>query len=769
MYQEGFSLNQISPKDAKHVRWNDSAGGISSKYDNLSLRISRVLGTDRSLRPDELDDGLQESVKRLEKVRESSAKLRLQTSKPAKAEPKALVMSQARPRFIDSDEDDDSFSIKQKVKANKKLEVEDVISNPEVLEFITHHFKGKTSIKTQQFLASLEFEFPDLLESDQVKQDLEEVLSLDPEKNAISLNALEIFTRDKGLKSSVADLAGASLKRELSDKAELNQTILEELLQLKEMLEHKTADLSEKEASLEDWEKQVEDRERCLFEQVQQQVDEQFKHYALKIRQESTALMKKMGSMERAVSDQLKLIKAKQQLIANKELGASKTSHAEPMTGKVKARIMNLEKNNVIVRQEYMKGRVAGLEKEVLQSKQHISKLTEELARSKARNAMLEQSITERKQRPADVVEVLKASSPKKPEEPAKASGEIQLSLKTLHNLLSCLRLTLPLYCQPVKSHSPSASVMSVKSSLTAADEVRGFLGEILYPSFNGVVCGFVELLPFVFKSKRPDVQLTILWTLWDVVAFTYAEEARPEGDQQFLPQNLEFNPATELWKMKLQKSRVKGQALYPLFANPGVHKVMSSYLQKFIELRSKQAESRKDCMFISLAACFLTLLLSTSKKHVLGSLELLRNWLSEAEQEQSVSEVVLSDLKGSVAVLIGLVSKGDPDIRVKASELLLCFSVTQLSSLLSQLQCGESASRLCEAVMIAVVEAKRSGEKSELEENLVILLEKCSYDSEIQDTVRDSELLRVLAVRADDMVDEEFYANNLRAIIQRV
>jgi len=724
-----------------------------------------VLGTDRSLKADELDDDFQQSVRRLEKVKESSEQLKLEASKLSrKSEPDPLTLTQSRPKFVDSDEEDYSFSVKQKARASKLLRPKDVISNPEVLEFIDHHFKGKTSIKTSQFIASLEFEFPDILESDQAKQDLEEVLSLDPDKKTISLNALEIFTRDKGLQGSISELAGSSLKKELTDKTELNNAILEELLQLKEMLEVKSADLADREASLDDWESQIEDRESSLMEQIQGQMEELFKQNTQKIKQESTALMKKMGAMERAMSDQLKLIKTKQQLIASKEMAASKSVLSEPLSAKSKARIMNLEKSN-----EFLKGRVSGLEKELTQSKQQVTKLTEELARSKARNAMLEQSLIDVKHKVIEVVDVPKAQSPKKPEEPAKPSGEIQLSLKTLHNLLSCLRLTLPLYCQPVKSHSPSASVMSVKSSLTALDEVRGFLGEILYPSFNGVVCGFVELLPFVFKSKRPDVQLTILWTLWDVVAFTYAEEARPEGEQQFLPQNLEFNATTELWRKKLLKVRGKGQPLYPLFSNRSVHKVLSLYLQKFIEVRSKQADSRKDCMFISLAACFLSLLLSASKKHIIGSLSLLRSWLSEAEQEQSVSEVVLSDLKGSIAVLIGLVAKGDSEVRVAASELLLGLSVNQSASLISQLQNGECANRLCQAVMSAIIEAKREGENSELEVNLVIVLEKCSYDSDIQDAIRESDLLRVLSARVGDLPGDDFYVSNLKAIIQRV
>jgi hypothetical protein len=764
MSQVGFSLSQISPKDTRHVRWNDSLG-YKSKYEDLSLRISRVLGTDRSLKTDELDESLQQSVRRLEKVKESSALLHQEATKLSLSRGEdVLALSQARPKFIDSDEEDYSFSIRHKVKASRQLQAADVISNPEVLEFIEHHFRGKSVIKTSQFIASLEFEFPELLESSQVKQDLEEVLSLDADKHTISLNALEIFTRDKGLQASVGELAEGSIKQELNDKTELNQAILEELMQLKEMLETKSAAQEAKEQDLKDWEEQLDRREKSLVEEVAGQVEALYKQHALKIKQESTALMKRMGAMERAVSDQLKLIKAKQQLLASKEQAAFKSPLSEQLGSKNKARIQGLEKT-----QEFMKGRVAALEREVAQARQQVTKLTEELARAKARNAMLEQSLNDRKTRPVEISEVPKAPQSPQKEEPVKPSGEIQLSLKTLHNLLSCLRLTLPLYCQPVKSQSLSASVMSVKSSLTAADEVKGFLGEILYPSFNGVVCGFVELLPFVFKSKRPDVQLTILWTLWDVLAFTYAEESRPEGDQQFLPQMLEFNASTELWRLKLQKARGSGHALYPLFANVGVHKVLSSCLQKFIEARSKQADSRRDCMFICLAACFLTLLLSTSKKHVLGALELLQGWLGAAEQEQSVIEVVLNDLKGSAAVLIGLVSRGDVEVRIAASTLLLGLSRTHSASLIAQLQCGESAKRLCEAVKYAILEGKRAGEKSELEENLVILLEKCSYDAELQETVRENELLQVLSERVMDLPEEEFYVSNLKAIVQRV
>jgi hypothetical protein len=68
-----------------------------------------------------------------------------------------------------------------------------------------------------------------------------------------------------------------------------------------------------------------------------------------------------------------------------------------------------------------------------------------------------------------------------------------------------------------------------------------------------------------------------------------------------------------------------------------------------------------------------------------------------------------------------------------------------------------------------AILEEKQAGEKSELEEDRVILLEKCSYDAELQETVRDNELIHVQSERVEDMPEEECYVSNLKATVQRV
>ena len=73
------------------------------------------------------------------------------------------------------------------------------------------------------------FEFEDLLKDLRIELALK--LSIDTKK--ISLNALELFTRENGLERALVDLIGISLMKEKAKKSiRLNDTIMSELMEV---------------------------------------------------------------------------------------------------------------------------------------------------------------------------------------------------------------------------------------------------------------------------------------------------------------------------------------------------------------------------------------------------------------------------------------------------------------------------------------------------------------------------------------------------------
>jgi hypothetical protein len=87
----------------------------------------------------------------------------------------------------------------------------------------------------------------DLLTS--IRNSLTLKLSLDPPR--LSLNALNLWTRDLGLECALLSIATECLQKDRAQRSlQLNDTIMNELQDVQRMLESKTRQLAQKESDL---------------------------------------------------------------------------------------------------------------------------------------------------------------------------------------------------------------------------------------------------------------------------------------------------------------------------------------------------------------------------------------------------------------------------------------------------------------------------------------------------------------------------------------
>lgn len=109
------------------------------------------------------------------------------------------------------------------------------------------------------------FDLDDLLSD--LRSELSLKLSIDGKK--ISLNALELFTREAGLERALGDMTGACLLREKAKKSiKLNDTIMSELLEVQKMLEVKSRQVQAKEIELRAREKLIETQKQRAIQAI---------------------------------------------------------------------------------------------------------------------------------------------------------------------------------------------------------------------------------------------------------------------------------------------------------------------------------------------------------------------------------------------------------------------------------------------------------------------------------------------------------------------
>ena len=157
-------------------------------------------------------------------------------------------------------------AINNKGKSTRKKKKEDDISFIDVItDKKTKNFiRKKMGVKTGNTKKLLFSDFFELIleefsclfdeisseEEDSLKAELFNLLSINGD-NEISLNALEIFTREKGLNQSIEKIY-KKIKHEAEEnrKQKINESIVREMDELKKILDKKKSDLISKEAFL---------------------------------------------------------------------------------------------------------------------------------------------------------------------------------------------------------------------------------------------------------------------------------------------------------------------------------------------------------------------------------------------------------------------------------------------------------------------------------------------------------------------------------------
>lgn len=315
-----------------------------------------------------------------------------------------------------------------------------------------------------------------------------------------------MFSRDQGLEKSIQNLKLQTDEKIHDNKKLLNDHILEELMEIKDVLDAKSQEIDIREDDLATREKELKAKENNLGNLIKENIENYAAEVREKIKSEVNIQFKRIKMLEKTVGENLKLVKTK--LVLSKST-ASLNKSQDSSAVKLKARIQSLEKSN-----EHLKAKLGVLEAESKNDKTVIAKFQEELVRVRARSSMLEQSLSQ-SQRPK--VEIDIPSSPvqtvNEPETNTNlisVSPELSLSISTIYTLINCSKLTLSVVNAPSSPRSVRSSI-SHRTSIIVNDSPSS-IGEIYYPAFNSLIPQIFELLPFIHKLKNTQIQYTLLW-----------------------------------------------------------------------------------------------------------------------------------------------------------------------------------------------------------------------------------------------------------------
>lgn len=708
----------------KHVTWDDP-DEIEAKYEELSNKVDNYLYplTISEIMPSETTEKKIGDTLRKELEEISSGQLRTPSKSLQKRHEKLVEeMKDVRSQCAD-------------------LNWLDVITDPDTRSFLGQYFPKSSKISTTDFLAFLEFEFPHYL-CNAVKEEITSLLALEKKSGCISINALELLTRGQGLEDFVKQIFIQVDEGVKEEKELINNEILQEVTEIKEMLDLKSLELDKREARILARENKILRLENNLMSEFQEKLEKMSMQAKEKVSKEISIQMKRMQGLERNLSDMIKLARSKQQVLTRSELSL-KASGSENASGKFKSRIAGLEKSN-----ECLKTKLSILELESKSDKITITKLSDELQRLKARSSMLEQSLASSKrpepEKPIEVPVILKVE----PKEKMIFTCEIALVLSITSTLISCCRLTLPVL------HAPS-SPRSITIKPSVFEEFNdSSIGEVFFPAFNILVPSLTEAIPYVYKLKKREEQANIVKFMWEIIYYAWSEEMPTCNERKFYPNNLPFSPNTPFWKQKIlsEKQKTSKRPVYQVFANLSVHKILGFYYLKWLNW--------KNFSETGVFAAFLLLLTSTSKKRLMSALCFLKEIPTETFVE--------GDIKGGIPVLVSLLESQD-EISGISCEILLAISVDHIETVVSQCCCENTTGTIIEACKKTLINGLKSGSVSDLEEGLVVLLQKLSGQEYVQGVIKAHGLKDLLHQRAQSVSTNVFFQNNVNSILRNL
>lgn len=437
---------------------------------------------------------------------------------------------------------ENSHLIEERIMEHKeeKLFFEDIISDQETLEFLNGF---ENEICFQEFYLKLKKKIGfELNEEEELEFlcGLQDLLTM--KDDMVSLNALEILTKENGLTKTIYIMIEEIRKNVMQKQSEsVNQMILKEFTTLNQMLEKKKNDLINQEKSLKEYEASLIEKEENLKNLIEGQYNESMARFDQNFNEKHSNLLKKFNLVERNLKSKLKLLENKL-----KESKVVKPSPDKSKEDKYKSRIQMLEKNNEFLKLKVIDlERKNGEEKEInethkkkilsLQQKnllleknlKDLQKESDSLPSSKANNDSKLNTDTKRETRiktfeiktkpktscneelntndleeendeetnqetmekPMSIDE--NELKPKKTVRITKSiNEETKILLQILESIICCLKTTLPVFLG-LDNLEPEHENYGNKLDI----------GEILYPGFNHLIIYLVDLAPILTKN----------------------------------------------------------------------------------------------------------------------------------------------------------------------------------------------------------------------------------------------------------------------------
>ena len=299
------------------------------------------------------------------------------------------------------------------------LSVSDHLTDAEAIDFWRRYFgdMSHSRVNLDQFCEAIQAEyativfrnlFGDLpngaINEDQLVSefydDLQGRVSID--QDVVYLNALELFSRKKGLKSAIRSLMEDALSRHRAQRSlKLNDTIVSELADVKKMLDAKSEQIAQREKELKKRESLLQKQKLEAARDLESMYNRKLAEAEKKFTRETAAFQKKLNAVERNLINKVKLVSAsvksnheKSQVNSLQTSSGLKQSVADPQTQikQLKARISNAEKSYEVLKHK---------QSETIEQNQKLTdenmKLQEELAKTKAVKVRMNKELQELK------------------------------------------------------------------------------------------------------------------------------------------------------------------------------------------------------------------------------------------------------------------------------------------------------------------------------------------------------------------------------------
>jgi chromosome segregation ATPase len=279
------------------------------------------------------------------------------------------------------------------------LNYKDILTDQQTLDFIKKHFSQtliEVAFNVDSFIEVLLQEF--LLRNPSVvsgisdikvyKRELKNLLKTSlttNDDNHLSLNALEVNTKSKGLYNFLHDLSSEAMSiLKSKEDNKINEAILEELSTVSKMLNSKKEELVSYESRLKDYERSLQERELSLKSILQSEYDNLVKSFEESYKNQIAGIQKRLLTNEKTTKAKIKTFETK---IKDFKASSSSTTNNEE---KHKFKIASLEKTI-----EFLKLKTQDLEKKFTLEQEAKNTLTKKNEKLTQKVTTLEKSLRE--------------------------------------------------------------------------------------------------------------------------------------------------------------------------------------------------------------------------------------------------------------------------------------------------------------------------------------------------------------------------------------